>query len=866
LRAKILALLAACVLTVGLFIAFGGHHDAATSAGVPSGPLASAASSPTLPVAPSIAPTAGLSSGGQTATAARGGTPAAPSTTGSPTPPAPKAGKPRSAQPPTTGIAPQLSDLVQPGATSVPVVLGGNTAALEAAVRVAGGSVLASVPNRVSAVIPTAKIAQLAATKAITSVSKPVKAYAQSDEGTVASQVAAWNTNGQAGAGVIVAIVDGGFGGLATAATAGLVPAGQTVREDDCQDRDATSHGTSVATIVHEMAPAATLYLYCVDDNIGFESAAANLTRDGAKIANASLALPGDARGDGSGGPDSAATAVRNSRLAGVLWTVASGNYAANHWSGNLVDSNNDGAVDLRDATAFYDGVKVDPGEADIMLQYDVWPTSSRDVALFTFGYQCDSSGVCSQPIAPGAWHETDQVRGGAPVIDYQINNTSGYPQIWYVYVGVGVSMPTTHYDLTYFGAADGAASNFASIQPQLAAQGSVTSPANSPYAFAVGAVDASGANACGSDTTLVGTYPLEGFSGRGSTIDGRVKPDIVAYDGVNSHQSGVPAICGTSFAAPYVAGAAAVLAGANSALRAWQLQALLQQRASAGTPVNPATNTAGSGFLSLGTPPTLISPLGRPTGPTRSDVVATSPDGRLWYYQNNGTANPFTTVAVVGSGGWQNFNRIVLGDIDGDGLADLVTTSPDGRLWYYQNTGTITPYATPVIIGAGGWQNFNRIMLADVNGDGRADILATSPDGRLWFYANSGSPASPFGAPIIVGSGGWQNFNQLVAGDVSGDGKADIVATSPDGKLWYYANGGSATAPYVTVAIIGSGGWQNFNRFALADVDGDAKADLVTTSPDGRLWYYHNGGALPPFSVPSIIGDGGWQNFDKLA
>jgi hypothetical protein len=61
----------------------------------------------------------------------------------------------------------------------------------------------------------------------------------------------------------------------------------------------------------------------------------------------------------------------------------------------------------------------------------------------------------------------------------------------------------------------------------------------------------------------------------------------------------------------------------------------------------------------------------------------------------------------------------------------DLLATSADGRLWYYANNGTGTPYVTPQIIGAGGWQNFNHIVAGDVNADGKIDLVATSVDGE---------------------------------------------------------------------------------------------------------------------------------------
>jgi Subtilase family. len=107
----------------------------------------------------------------------------------------------------------------------------------------------------------------------------------------------------------------------------------------------------------------------------------------------------------------------------------------------------------------------------------------------------------------------------------------------------------------------------------------------------------------------------LESFSSRGPTIDGRVKPDITGWDGVSSPVYGVPnaegtsGFYGTSAAAPHVAGAAALVAQANPAMDAAQIQSFLEQRANSGAPSNPPSNATGYGLLTLGSPTTVQPP-----------------------------------------------------------------------------------------------------------------------------------------------------------------------------------------------------------------------------------------------------------------
>jgi hypothetical protein len=75
--------------------------------------------------------------------------------------------------------------------------------------------------------------------------------------------------------------------------------------------------------------------------------------------------------------------------------------------------------------------------------------------------------------------------------------------------------------------------------------------------------------------------------------------------------------------------------------------------------------------------------------------------------------------------------------------------------------------------------------------------------------YVNGGSDTAPYSTGIQVGAG-WEQFNRIQVGDVTGDGRADVTATRPDGTLWLYTNGGSNTAPYSTGIQIGSG-WESF-------------------------------------------------------
>jgi Subtilase family/PASTA domain len=130
-------------------------------------------------------------------------------------------------------------------------------------------------------------------------------------------------------------------------------------------------------------------------------------------------------------------------------------------------------------------------------------------------------------------------------------------------------------------------------------AEGSVTEPASSPSALAVGAV-----------CWLADAF--EDYSSRGPTIDGRLKPDLVAPASVSSATYGAFRGCadsgfaGTSAAAPHVAGAAALVKQASPSFDAAELQAFLESRAlDLGAPGRD--ELFGVGKLLLGTAPAAL-------------------------------------------------------------------------------------------------------------------------------------------------------------------------------------------------------------------------------------------------------------------
>jgi hypothetical protein len=251
---------------------------------------------------------------------------------------------------------------------------------------------------------------------------------------------------------------------------------------------------------------------------------------------------------------------------------------------------------------------------------------------------------------------------------------------------------------------------------------------------------------------------------------------------------------------------------------------------------------------------------VGDVTGDGFADVLGRRSDGTLALYPHGGAgaSAPYGPNYQVGSG-WQSITSFRVADVTGDRKGDIVAVRADGALVLYTHGGDdAAPYSMGRQIGSG-WAGFRHVTVADVTGDGKADVLGVASDGTLLLYVHGGDNAAPYGTGRPVGSG-WAGFAHVTAADVTGDGKADIVAVGADGQLRLYAHSGDNDAPYGLGAVIGSA-WQQFDRVHAADVTGDQRADLLATRPDGSLWLYaHGGDNAAPYSTGSQIGSG-WNS-----
>ena len=498
------------------------------------------------------------------------------------------------------------------------------------AVAATGADIERTAANLIQALATPGQLQDLIAVPSVRYVRSPLTfaADAVTDEAVVTTNASAWQQRGQSGAGVKVAIIDMGFAGYASAQASGDLPVSLTVI-DYCGGELTTGedHGTAVAEIVHDMAPAAQLHLICISTEVDLATAEEYVKANGISIVNLSGGWFNSSRGDGSGEPGTPDATVADARAHGILWVNSAGNHAQHHWSGSFVGSGltltgNDNELHLFAADDDVgNGFYLAAGEtACALLKWDDWPVSSQDFEL----YLADSTDVV-------AVSETAQDGSQSPTEGLCYTN-DGAEQPFWVLIGNYNATESPRFDLVITGQAG-------PMQHQVSA-GSIAEPASSPAALAVGA-------ACWRGTAI------EPFSSRGPTIDGRIKPDLTGPDQVSTRTYGASGTCasgsgfpGTSASAPHVAGAAALVKGAHPSYTAAELQPYLQAQAqdlgAAGK-----DSVYGYGLLRL---PTVAFVPGAPSavhGASFNTAVVVT-----WTAPQNNGGSPITGYAVTAAPG----------------------------------------------------------------------------------------------------------------------------------------------------------------------------------------------------------------------
>jgi hypothetical protein len=209
----------------------------------------------------------------------------------------------------------------------------------------------------------------------------------------------------------------------------------------------------------------------------------------------------------------------------------------------------------------------------------------------------------------------------------------------------------------------------------------------------------------------------------------------------------------------------------------------------------------------------------------------------------------PYHVIDDFERGGVNGIHGLIRGDVDRDGKLDLIGNSaqptgnfPHSLAWFRipPNPRQAPQWQRFIFADKDAPGLSHYLGFGDVNGDGRPDIASAAKvaDGGNWFawWEQPADPKQPWKKHVIaVNQEGATNIH---IADLNGDGKSDFIASRGHGRglVWYEAP--NWTPHEINTALIGP------HSLAIGDIDGDGDIDAVTCAKDSRIAaWFENGG-----------------------
>ena len=177
-------------------------------------------------------------------------------------------------------------------------------------------------------------------------------------------------------------------------------------------------------------------------------------------------------------------------------------------------------------------------------------------------------------------------------------------------------------------------------------------------------------------------------------------------------------------------------------------------------------------------------------------------------------------------------------GDLNGDGIPDVVYSVPQTTTSGYYSSIGVAFGSTSGLHPAGVYsQAPYTVLIADVNGDGKPDIVGgvnvgATADLLIYLNQGDGTFAAPLISQITTNNSLWPRVMGIGVGDFDGDGKADVVISDQNGNFFCLHGSGSGT--FTLTSQFQQHLISSYRIAQVADLNHDGKLDLVVALVEG--------------------------------
>jgi hypothetical protein len=242
--------------------------------------------------------------------------------------------------------------------------------------------------------------------------------------------------------------------------------------------------------------------------------------------------------------------------------------------------------------------------------------------------------------------------------------------------------------------------------------------------------------------------------------------------------------------------------------------------------------------------------------GARKAELLARAADGmQAWRFNGTGWQSVAGGGPFTDAQGWdqpQYYETIHSGDIDGDGVDELLGRAIDGMSTYrFNGTGWDHVAGGGPFPDENDWdwpQYYATIHSADIDGDGVDELLARAADGMQAYRFNGTGWDQVAGGGPFPDEDDWdwpQYYATIHSGDIDGDGVDELLARAADGMQAYRFNGNDWELVAEGGPFTDAQGWGAEPYYATihsGDIDGDGVDELLGRAIDGMSTYRFNG------------------------